>query len=440
VRGSADNLVASQSTATVIGAGPAGIAATKELARRRVDVVCLEGSDDLAPHWRLSPPETSSPVYESLRINNSRGRMRFREAAMPTSTGTYPSYVQFRQYLREIVHISKLAGKIRYLERVDGIHRTGGKWLLKLGGGGHHITDHVVVATGLNWKPMIPDLLDQFDGEFIHSSAYRTADHFAGRRVLVLGCSNSGAEIASELAFTAQETTVAVSKGFHIIPRRVLGVPSDRLDGPLLAQLPYRLRDTMHTLAVLPTRIRAARAGVAKPDLAFLRGPWVISSEILRNLENGSVTMTSWPIRFEGKCAIFEGGRELEIDAVVAATGYEPSFPQMPVEPVITRNVNECYHKMIDPRLPNLFFIGFVLPLGALLPTVEIQAEWAAAVISGDATIPAASDMERCVKQECAEDRGRFAARHGATITVDPYPYMRLLRAEIWKLNPNQTV
>jgi cation diffusion facilitator CzcD-associated flavoprotein CzcO len=359
---------------------------------------------------------------------------------MPTSTGTYPSYVQFRQYLRKIVRISKLAGKIRYLERVDSIHRTDGKWLLKLGGGGHHITDHVVVATGLNWKPMIPDLLDQFDGEFIHSSAYRTADRFAGRRVLVLGCSNSGAEIASELAFTAQETIVAVSKGFHIIPRRVLGVPSDRLDGPLLAQLPYRLRDAIHTLAVLPTRIRAARAGVAKPDLAFLRGPWVISSEILRNLENGSVTMTRWPIRFEGKRAIFEGGRELEIDAVVAATGYEPSFPQMPVEPVITRNVNECYHKMIDPRLPNLFFIGFVLPLGALLPTVEIQAEWAAAVVSGDATIPAASDMESCVKQECAEDRERFAARHGATITIDPYPYMRLLRGEIRKLSPNQTV
>jgi dimethylaniline monooxygenase (N-oxide forming) len=427
----ADNVPASQTTATVIGAGPAGVAAMKELVKRRVDVVCFEASDDLAPHWRLSAPDTPSPVYESLRLNNSRGRMRFREAAMPASIGTYPSYVQFRQYLREIVRRLKLEDKIWYLVRVDKINRIEGKWILELGDGGRHITEHLVVATGLNWKAIVPDLVDQFDGECIHSSSYRAADRFAGRRVMVLGCGNSGAEIASELAFTARKTVLTVPKGFHIIPRRVLGIPSDRLDGPLLARLPYPLRDAMHTLAVLPTRIRAARAGIPKPKLAFLRGPWVISSEILRNLENGSVVGVPWPIRFEGDRAIFEDGKELEIDAVVAATGYEPSFPQMPVKPVITRDTNECYHKMVDPRLPNLFFIGFVLPLGALLPTVEIQSEWAAAVVSGDVAIPAVSDMDKCVKQECAEDRRRFGGRNGATITVDPYPYRRHLRREI---------
>ncbi|MGH7584150.1 MAG: flavin-containing monooxygenase [Gemmatimonadales bacterium] len=428
---SADNSSVSQSVATVVGGGPAGVAATKELVRRRVDVVCFEASDDLAPHWRLSAPGTSSPVYESLRLNNSRGRMRFRESAMPTSTGTYPSYIQFRQYLREIVRRSKLEESFRYSMRVDKISQIQGRWILEVGNGGRHVTDHLVVATGLNWKAIMPYLLDQFDGDRIHSSAYRSPDRFAGRRVMVLGCGNSGAEIASELAFTARKTIVAVPKGFHIVPRRVLGVPSDRLDGPLLARLPYRLRDGMHTLAVLPTRIRAARAGIPKPRLTFLRGPWVISSEILRNLENGSVVRMPWPVRFDGGRAIFEGGQELEIDAVVAATGYEPGFPEMPVEPAITRHANECYHKMIDPRLPNVYFIGFVLPLGALLPTVEIQSEWTAAVVSGDVAVPAVGDMEESVKQECTEDRRRFAGRNGATITVDPYPYKRRLRREI---------
>lgn len=421
----------SYSTATVIGAGPAGVAATKELVRRRVDVVCLEAADDLAPHWRLSAPGTSSPVYESLRINNSRGRMRFREAAMPVSTGTYPSYVQFRQYLRRIVRRSDLEGAFRYSTRVDDLHRLDGKWVLELDGGGRHVTDHVVVATGLNWKPIMPAALDGFGGVSIHSGAYRSPDRFAGLRVMVLGCGNSGAEIASELAFTAGATFLAVPKGFHVVPRRVAGIPSDRLDGPLLARLPYRVRDAMHTLAVLPTRLRAARAGIPKPKLPFLRGPWVISSEILRNLENGSVVQSPWPVRFEKDRAVFADGRELEIDAVVAATGYEPGFPGLPLEPAITRNTNECYHKMVDPRLPNVYFVGFVLPLGALLPTVEIQSEWMAAVVNGEVAIPDESAMREQVTRECAEDVARFAGRSGATITVDPYPYRRRLLREL---------
>jgi Flavin-binding monooxygenase-like len=431
VTGNADDQQVSQSAATVIGAGPAGLAALKELVRRRVDVVCFEAADDLAPHWKLAAPGASSPVYESLRLNNSRGRMRFREAAMPPSTGTYPSYVQFRQYLRQIVRRSRLDEKIRYRTRIDNISQVDGRWVLELADGGRHVTDNLVVATGLNWKAIMPALLDGFDGDLIHSSDYRTADRFAGRRVMVLGCGNSGAEIAAELAFTAAETLVAVPKGFHVVPRRVLGVPSDRLDGPLLARLPYRLRSAMHTLAVLPTRIRAARTGIPRPKLPFLRGPWVISSEILRHLEKGSVVKVPWPARFHGDRAVLEDGRELKVDAVVAATGYEPSFPKMPVEPAITRNTNECYRKIVDPRLPDLFFVGFVLPLGALLPTVEIQSEWVAAVISGDVRLPGVSEMQRWVERECAEDRERFAARNGATITVDPYPYRSRLRREI---------
>lgn len=357
--------------------------------------------------------------------------MRFRESAMPNSTGTYPSYVQFRQYLREIVRRSKIDQNIRYLMRVENVSRVEGKWILDIADGSHHVTDHVVVATGLNWKATVPELLDPFAGDCIHSSAYRSPDRFAGQRVMILGCGNSGAEIASELAFTADRTVLATQKGFHIVPRRIVGVPSDRLDGPLLALLPYRLRDAMHTLAVLPTRIQAARAGIPKPNLAFLRGPWVISSEILKNLRNGSVVKTPWPVRFEKDRAVFGDGREMEIDAVVAATGYEPSFPQMRALPPITRNTNECYHKIVDPRLPHLYFIGFVLPLGALLPTVEVQSEWMAAVVSGDVALPDESDIEERIAQECAEDRGRFAGRNGATITVDPYPYRRRLRREM---------
>lgn len=66
-----------------------------------------------------------------------------------------------------------------------------------------YLAQYVVAATGENGEgviPKIPGLVESFEGEYLHSSEYKNGDRFAGKDVLVVGCGNSGMEIAYDLS------------------------------------------------------------------------------------------------------------------------------------------------------------------------------------------------------------------------------------------------
>jgi indole-3-pyruvate monooxygenase len=59
----------------------------------------------------------------------------------------------------------------------------------------------LVVATGENAEVVQPEIggLKEFKGTVMHTSAYKTGRVFAGKRVLVVGCGNSGMEVCLDL-------------------------------------------------------------------------------------------------------------------------------------------------------------------------------------------------------------------------------------------------
>jgi indole-3-pyruvate monooxygenase len=70
----------------------------------------------------------------------------------------------------------------------------------------------LVVASGENSAeniPVIPGLRD-FAGEAIHSSRFRSGAAYSGKNVLVVGCGNSGMEIAYDLASHGANTSIVV--------------------------------------------------------------------------------------------------------------------------------------------------------------------------------------------------------------------------------------
>jgi len=56
---------------------------------------------------------------------------------------------------------------------------------------------------------VIPGLLD-FAGEAIHSSRFKSGATYSGKNVLVVGCGNSGMEIAYDLASHGANTSIVV--------------------------------------------------------------------------------------------------------------------------------------------------------------------------------------------------------------------------------------
>ena len=82
-------------------------------------------------------------------------------------------------------------------------------WRVKAVGGGKLVKETVIeyfckwliVATGENAEQIVPQIegLGEFEGPVIHTSSYKTGGAFGGKKVLVIGCGNSGMEVCLDL-------------------------------------------------------------------------------------------------------------------------------------------------------------------------------------------------------------------------------------------------
>lgn len=84
--------------------------------------------------------------------------------------------------------------------RVLGVHRDGGMLRVETDSGAWHARA-VISATGTWWRPFLPAVPGRrdFGGRQLHTVEYRSPLDFAGRRVIVVGGGNSGAQIAADL-------------------------------------------------------------------------------------------------------------------------------------------------------------------------------------------------------------------------------------------------
>src|SRR2546429_3151501 len=124
----------------------------------------------------------------------------------------------------------------------------------------------LVVATGIVANPKTPHFpgQDRFAGRIAHSVAYRRPDGYAGRRVLVVGVGNSGAEIASELARAGGKVTIAVRSGANAVPLTLLGLPIQYV-AHWVRKLPRRVQERAIALVQLLTPLRRGRPGLPPP-------------------------------------------------------------------------------------------------------------------------------------------------------------------------------
>jgi cation diffusion facilitator CzcD-associated flavoprotein CzcO len=356
--------------------------------------------------------------------------MRYSELPVPSHAGSYATAGQFHAYLTEVAASLGLARMIHLRQEVTGLARDGDSWSLAFASRPPHRCRHVLVATGLNSEPVTSPPVHSFRGTVTHSRDYRHPRRFASARVLVVGGGNSGAEIASEIAGVAASVDLAVARPFHVVPREVMGFACDRLDGPLTSRLPLALRQVMHDAVLLPSRRRARRAGLASPRAPLLRSAWTISSDLVGKIAAGTVSMRPWPSASSGSRVTFADGSAGDFDHIVLATGYEPAFPALPAAPPVTRTQNGCYLKIVPhecEQLPGVYFIGFLLPLGALLPVVEAQARWVARALAGAISLPSRTAMRRLAEADREKAATRFSGTTASSMLVDPYPYIRHL-------------
>lgn len=71
--------------------------------------------------------------------------------------------------------------------------------------------------------------IKKFKGDYLHTWAYRNPDNFSGKRVVVVGIGNSGADVAGEICTVAEQVTrVGDGKSLHCLSNASLSVSLNR--------------------------------------------------------------------------------------------------------------------------------------------------------------------------------------------------------------------
>ncbi|MGA5359811.1 flavin-containing monooxygenase [Streptomyces purpurascens] len=370
----------------VIGGGPGGLAAAYALRARGIRAVVLEKSDRVGASWRRH--------YDRLHLHTTRRLSALPGLPMPRRFGRWVSRDNVVRYLEKYAEHHRL--EIVTGVEVSRIERApdGTGWLLHATGGRELTGSAVVVATGYNHTPRLPDWpgREAFTGEFLHAGEYRDGAPYAGRDVLVVGIGNTGAEIAVDLVESgASRVRLAVRTVPHLVRRSTAGWAA-QYSGVLVRHLPVGLVD----------RISRAQAKVAIPDLSAHGLPRpdtglytrvkqgaipVQDVGLIDAVRKGEVEIVAAVESFEGdgKIVLADGTR-LSPDAVIAATGYVRALEGLVGHlKVLDARGKPVVHGARSPKTaPGLHFTGFTNPISGNLRELALDAVRIAKAIARD--------------------------------------------------------
>lgn len=219
--------MADQVSVVVIGGGQAGLAAGFYLRRAGVDFTILDAQPDPGGAW--------SHGWNSLRLFSPAQHSSLPGRPMPPfrADDGYPTAGHVVDYLADYEKRYDLP--IIRPARVRSVHPDGAR-LRVVSDAGEWSARFVVSATGTWWRPFVPAIAGAFGGRQLHTAGYRGPAEFAGSRVVVVGGGNSGAQIAADLAGSA-EVVWATRRPPRYLP--------DHIDGRALFDVATRRKQAL---------------------------------------------------------------------------------------------------------------------------------------------------------------------------------------------------
>jgi putative flavoprotein involved in K+ transport len=368
--------------AAVIGAGPAGLAAAAMLRKRGLDVVVIDRAPDVGASWRGH--------YDRLHLHTVRWLSNLPGLRIPRSEGRWVHRDGVISYLERYAEHHRL--DLMLNTEVTGLTRADGGWAVSTGAGGVVEAGAVVVATGYNHTPFMPDYpgRDGFTGELLHASRYRNAEPYRGRDVLVVGSGNTGAEIAVDLVEGgARRVRLAVRTPPNIVRRQVGGTPNQVL-AVGMRRLPPRVVDGLVRTVQRVVVGDLSSYGLPKPE----RGVYtrVIEDDVIPIIDVGliaavkrrQVEIVGALLGFDGSDVVLSGHERTRPEVVIVATGYRRGLERL----VGSLGVLDERGKPVvngvrtHPNAPGLYFTGYTNPISGMFRELAIDARRIARAIA----------------------------------------------------------
>lgn len=283
----------------VIGGGQAGLAAGYHLRRLGLDFVILDAQTEPGGAWQHA--------WDSLRLFSPAAYSSLPGWFMPPQVGEeYPDAAHVVQYLRDYEKRYELP--VERPVRVIGVHRDGVFLRVETDSGAWQ-GRAVISATGTWWRPFLPAVPGRaaFEGRQLHTVEYTRPQDFAGRRVIVVGGGNSGAQIAADLAYDTELTWVTQR------PPRFL---ADDIDGRALFD-------------AATARRRALDEGRTDTGGVASLGDIVAVPPVREARDAGLLKASPMFARLERDGVAWADGTRTPADTVIWCTGFRPALSHL---------------------------------------------------------------------------------------------------------------
>jgi putative flavoprotein involved in K+ transport len=338
----------------VIGAGQSGLAIGYFLAKQDRHFTIIEASDSIGTAWRSR--------WDSLVLFTPRRYDGLPGLQFPGNPDGYPGREEVIDYLESYASTFELPVQLN--SAVQSVAATGDGFILDLGARTLQ-ADQVVIATGPFQLPMVPPFAKDLASDVVqmHSTGYRRPSDVPGETVVVVGGGNTGFQIAKELSAT-HSVHLAIGSRQTPLPQRVLG------------------RDLFWWLTKtgLIRKTVESRIGRRAQDRDTLIG------SSTRDVKRHGVEVKPRVVGASERTVTFEDGSELDVDAVIWATGYHSDYSWIDI-PVFDDHGRPLHRRGVTDH-PGLFFLGLTWQHtrgSALLGWVKDDAEFISERIAANA-------------------------------------------------------
>ena len=414
----------------VIGAGPSGITAAKNLLDEGIRVTVFDYGKEVGGNWVYTEEEGHSSVFETTHIISSRTLSQYADFPMPEDYPDYPSHWQLAAYFQSYARHFNLYPHIRFRTLVRHCQRlSDGKWQVETvceGEVSTHTFDALCVCNGHHWLPRMPAYPGHFNGRFIHSHAVKKFADFRDQRVLVIGGGNSACDVAVETSRVSKSVDMSWRRGYWIAPKFMMGQPADKFSEKI-NWMPRKLWQKVSALSLRFRNGRNSQYGLPEPEGPLGSHHPTINEDLFFTIRHGKIRPRPDIERLEGDTVHFKDGSHADYDTIVACTGYiisHPFFDRSFID--YSEGEVRLWLRMFHPEIENLYFIGLFQPLGCIWPGSELQAKLMARHLAGKwkrpANVGALADREN----RRPDFRQIDTPRH--TITVDYHKFRKRLR------------
>lgn len=473
----------------VVGTGPSGLAALKEMRESGLEAMAV---DVRSTFGGVFAPD-SGVTFDNLHLTISNVFMSFSDfPAHDVDKGVkYWSQAEYFDYLAAYVDHFQLRQHMQLETSVDkaNFNEAIGEWEVSLTDYSNtdqpvvinRNFDKLIVASGANHTPKLPEAFKDFKGEVLHSSEYHSAQQLKGKKVLIIGMGEGGSDVASSAVETADSVTVWGRRFPDCAPRFLEPFLHDQsYDEHQHLPLHHKPNGLLETITISRT-VRNLPLGLWSVALhglttsvkkkhglnssqgiggVFTARAWsadYYSSDTSMVPTKSAVTLTAAArglldivitqdatiednkVSFQNAQVFGGGGKgaaaeptsieshELDIDVIVACTGFDLKFDWITTSGAAegpTPNPRTWFKHCFPPGMgENLAFVGFARPHSGGIPQCsEMISRYIAQLYQGNRTLPA--DYANLAIEEAAAERDCFNLTPDYHVLVDYVAYM----------------